>query len=125
MIPYIWANYDNYNALNNRELLVIPATDLYTYKFAGSQAVDHRKGNYLSFECNNPTGSDLNIKVVFYDSSNIGVKSEYFFRVRPGDNRYLIRISEDYFWDVFNIDTVIFEANENYTIGDLRVLEGD
>lgn len=34
------------------------------------------------------------------------------FNVKPGDNNYLIRVSSDYFWDIFNIDTVIFEYNE-------------
>lgn len=125
MIPYIWANYDNLDAINNNELEVISAADVNTYRFDGSQLVDHSNGNYISFDYTNTAENDININIVLYDSTNDGAKYEYYFRVRPGTNSYLIRVSEDYFWDVFNMDTILFGANDNLTIGDLRILEGD
>lgn len=125
MIPYIWANYDDYNASENAVLDVISPSDVNIYRFAGSQTIDHSNGNYLSFTYTNTSDSDININVVAYDSSNDGAKVEYYFRVLPGTNSYLIRVSEDYFWDVFNIDTIQFGANGNIALGDLRILEGD
>ncbi len=50
---------------------------------------------------------------------------QYQFRVQPGTNQYLIRVSEDYFWDVFNIDTIYFGADEQLTLDDVRILVGD
>lgn len=125
MIPYLWANFDNYNASNNEELVAISASDINTYHFAGSQTIDHSKGNYLSFEYTNTSDGDVNVNIVFYDSANDGAKIEYYFRVIPGTNKYLIRVSADYFWDVFNVDTILFSINDSLSIGDLKILKGD
>ena len=125
MIPYIWANLDDKKAINNDVLADMDTVDANSYKFAGSQELKSEDGNYIAFEGTNTIDSDVNINLVFYDSSNDGAKVEYHFRIVPGTNQYLIRASQDYFWEAYNIDTVLFGSNDAITIQNVRVLEGD
>jgi len=124
-IPYIWANLDDEEAINNKVLVDLEQIDAYLYKFKGSQGVKSKNGNYIAFECINMSERDVNMNVVFYDSTVDGARSEYYLRIVPGTNQYLIRASQDYFWEAYNIDTVLFGYNDNITIEDVRVLEGD
>lgn len=124
-IPYIWANYDDYNAFDNEVILEIPALETNRYVFDGSRNYISENGNYLAFSMVNVTENDISINMVFYDSNNDGAKVQYQFNVKPGDNNYLIRISGDYFWDIFNIDTVLFGCNESVSVKNVRILEGD
>ena len=95
------------------------------YIFEGSQSVVTEKGNYLVFELKNSTEEEQKINIVFYDSVNDGAKVQYYISVVPGTNQYLIRVSADYFWDIFNVDTILFGSNEKLTVGKVRILEGD
>lgn len=124
-VPYIWANYDDYNASDNAVLTKLPALEVNKYVFEGSQKYVSEAGNYLSFSMANITEDDIPVNVVFYDSNNEGAKTQYQLNVKPGENNYLIRISGDYFWDVFNIDTILFGNNESVTVQNVKILEGD
>lgn len=124
-VPYIWANMDDYDAISNEILLEIEPKQGNSYMFEGSMKVVNAKGNYLTFSCNNNSEDDIQMHIVLYDSNEEGAKFEYYFKAIPGDNEYAIRISEDYFWDKFNIDTIIFEEKESVTVSELKVLEGD
>lgn len=124
-VPYIWANMDDYDAISNEILLEIEPKQGNSYMFEGSMKVVNAKGNYLTFSCNNTSEDDIQMHIVLYDSNEEGAKFEYYFKAIPGDNEYAIRISEDYFWDKFNIDTIIFEEKESVTVSELKVLEGD
>lgn len=122
-IPYIWANYDDYHAIDNNVIKKIPAIDTNLYSFEGSQAVIGAQGNYLAFEMTSP--SEHSACIELYDSTNEGARFQYGFLVKPGTNQYLIRVSQDYFWDVYNIDTILFEDNETNVVDHVRILEGD
>ena len=126
-IPYIWANYDDYNAIDNSVITEIEPAQENRYEFAGSQSVLSPEGNYIAFEATNNTDEDISINIVLYDSAseNEGAKIRYYFVVKPGTNQYLIRASEDYFWDVFNVDTILFGSKESISIQNVRILEGD
>lgn len=124
-IPYIWANNDDYGAINNPEVIDIEPAAVNIYVFNGSQSVVGESGNYLALEITNTSKSDVSEGIVLYDSTNEGAKTQYYFTVKPGENQYLIRVSEDYYWDVFNVDTIIFGSNEAITVKDVRILEGD
>lgn len=124
-IPYIWANYDEYKAIGNKELLDIDVSSRNIYKFKGSQSVVDEKGNYLAFECSNYALDCVYTNLVFFDSLKEGARVQYGFWVKPGTNQYLIRVSQDYFWNIYNIDTIQFEYNEYLAIDNVRILEGD
>lgn len=124
-IPYIWANYDEYTAIGNAKVADLTKETENRYIFNGSKSVASDIGNYLVFEIANKSEEELALNIVFSDSSNDGAMYQYCFTVEPGTNQYLIRVSEDYFWEAFNIDTVLFEDNDMVTIQKVRILEGD
>ena len=124
-IPYVWANHDDYEAINNTELLKIEPIEKNKYVFDGSRNIVSENGNYLAFEVISNAESSLSKNIVLYDSNNEGAKIQFFFTIKPGTNQYLIRVSEDYFWDVFNIDTIVFGSHDAITIDSVRILEGD
>ena len=126
-IPYIWANYDEYNAIENSVITKIEPVQENRYEFAGSQSVVSSEGVYIAYEATNKSEADISIDIVLYDSTseNEGAKAQNFFVVKPGTNQYLVRASEDYFWEAFNIDTILFGSNESISIQNVRLLEGD
>ncbi len=126
-IPYIWANYDDYNASDNEVLLEIPVSETNRYVFDGSQKYVSENGNYLAFGMTNVTENDMSVNMVFYDSHSDegGGRAQYQFNVKPGENNYLIRISADYFWDIFNVDTILFECDEGVAVKNVKILEGE
>lgn len=65
------------------------------------------------------------VNIVLYDSQKEGAKIQYCLEVVPGTNQYMIRVSADYFWDIYNIDTILFNDDEQLIVKDVRVLEGD
>ena len=125
LVPYIWANNDDYNAINNKVLVDLLSNNENKYEFEGSQTINTSEGNYISFVAINNTEENLSTNIVFYDSTNEGAKVQYYFTVKPGENRYLIRASEDYFWDIYNIDTILFSCDESISVQNVSILEGD
>lgn len=125
MLPYIWANNDKYHSINNEKLMEVELSPANIYKFEGSQSVDNSNGNYIVFECTNFQEQNISMSVAFMDSKNEGIKYEYDYTVIPGVSNYMIRVSQDYFWNVYNIDNIIFTSNSNYSVGKVWVLKGD
>ncbi len=125
LIPYIWANNDNYSAINNNVLVDLLSNNDNKYEFEGSQTVNSSEGNYIAFVATNNTEDNISTEIVFYDSTNEGAKFRYYFTVKPGKEQYLIRASEDYFWDIYNIDTIMIGCNESVEIQNVGILEGD
>ena len=125
MIPYLWANVDTFHAIESNEVVSITKNGKNSFKFDGSKSVIRAEGNYLCFNCVNSSDDSISINIVLYDSENDGAKIQYYFTVVPGDNEYIIRISQDYFWDVYNIDTILFGENKSLIVDNLRVLEGN
>jgi len=124
-IPYIWANYDKLNAINN-SVLDNPYCEFENlYRFDGSQYLPKENGNYLKIECDNYSDETVSITVLFIDSSQDGYRYQYSFKVIPGSNYYLIRISADNFWYQGNINTIYFETPETISINQISIIEGD
>lgn len=125
MLPYIWANNDNYDAITNSKLVEIYSDIPNFYTFKGSQYVDSSDGNYVAFECTNLGKDNCSVGVSFKDSRKKEIFFEYNFTVVPGTNSYIIRVSQDYFWDVFNIDSIEFLDISECVLDNVRILEGD
>ena len=125
MLPYIWANYDKYAAIDNKKIISVNSTGDNQFRFEGSQTTTGEQGNYLAFEIMNSSEENKSVNIVLYDSQKEGAKMQYCFEAVPGTNQYMIRVSADYFWDIYNIDTILFNDDEQLIIKDVRVLEGD
>lgn len=126
-IPYIWSHYDEQDAIHNEVLCELQMTPSGSWQFDGSQNVVNENGNYIAFEVTNSTDDDMTMGIVFFDSKSEkeGAKTNYTFTVKPGTNEYLIRVSADYFWDIYNVDTVLFDDKEELLVDKVRILEGD
>lgn len=125
LLPYIWANYDEYAAIDNKKIISVNSTGDSQFEFEGSQTTTGEQGNYLAFEIMNSSEEKKSVNIVLYDSQKEGAKMQYCFEAVPGTNQYMIRVSADYFWDIYNIDTILFNDGEQLIIKDVRVLEGD
>lgn len=125
MIPYIWANYDEYNAVNNLVLTELQKIDANAFVFEGSQYILKADGNYLLLKCTNPNQEDILVTVTFRDSSNEGARYEYSFTVEPGTKEYMIRASQDYFWHAYNINTVSIVSDSQVYVENAKILKGD
>lgn len=123
-IPFLWANYDEDNAIENQLICDVENCGENVFAFKGSQFIDRSKGNYLSFRI--VSDEEANGKIVLCDSNNPSMCYVYNFLVNKGEFNYMMRISEDYFWHAFNIDrvTTYFEY-DNASIKEMSILEGD
>ena len=124
-LPFVWANFDRFKASNNQILRTLTLSDENTYFFEGADHFRTKDGNYLSFEIISSSSVDLTTNVVLYDSHFSGAKYQLIFNVKPGRHSYLLRISQDYFWTAYNIDTIMFGNSSSLSIGNLKILKGD
>jgi len=125
MLPYIWANNDKYNAVSLQKLsdLRNHSEDKQQYRFSGSKHIDKNNGNYLLMKLKAETNTMTSVKI--YDSNNKGASYTYDFSIKKGENNYLIRISQDYFWHAFNVDTVEISNSPEVNISNIQLLIGD
>ena len=124
MIPYIWAEYDENKAIENQVIEKLGSEE-YVYDFEGSQSINKENGNYLAFKCTNNESEEETITVMFIDKDIEGAQFEYQFTILPGEHEYLIRVSQDYFWNNFNINNIIFMPTSGFCVENVRILEGD
>lgn len=124
-VPYIWANYDDYDAINGEVLEVLEKVSANKYCFSGSQNIDSSLGNYIAFEYNNENDVNVETTISFEDSTDLNSRFEYTFTAYPGEHTYLIRVSQDSSWWQYNVDTVQFWNEEELEISNIRILQGD
>lgn len=128
-IPYLWANYDEKSAIENKEICVAAGKDDY-YSFDGSQKVlldskDEYSGNYVKIICDAEQGGILKLSLYEKDVQNI---SQYVchLNLKPGENSYLVRVSMDYLWYDCDIDTMEVEFEQGAgQVKTISVLAGD
>ncbi len=125
LLPFIWANYDKYNAKNNSVLQEAQHDGSNVYKFSGSKNVDKTDGNYILIEGTNNSKIKTSVFVKLYDSLKKDICYQYQFEVPTGSNKFLIRVSTDYFWYAYNINTIEFESQNRFVIKSVKILKGD
>lgn len=123
-LPYIWANLDKYHAIDNEILQELTSSQANTFVFSGSKYVNSDKGNYLAFRAENNDTYATEAEITLLDSKDNKISYTYTARIRPGINQYLLRVSQDYYWNAFNIDNVQLKA-DNVKFDFVRILMGD
>ena len=127
-IPYLWANADQYNAIDNTEICSLNKNEKGEYIFKGSQSIESITGsNYLMFCCTSAQDNDIVLDVTLQDESNSSISYTYSMFVKHGKHNYLLRVSQDYFWKAYNINSVKFSSTDNKDINihSVKILEGD
>lgn len=128
-IPYLWGNYDTKAAWTNPVLADIYCKGEGQYYMEEPLQIDKSKGNYLllTCRCENEYMEETNNAEIILGSTKAGEEDLFRFRFKlhPGEQQYLIRISADYYWYVQDIDMLYLHTDEE--IGDVRmqILQGD
>ena len=123
-VPYLWANVDEYGAVDGLILCSLVKDGAGEYEFEGSKYVNSEQGNYLLLECVNESDHECNMNVILRDNDN-SVIYQYSMCVKPGNNKYIIRVSQDYFWTSFNINHISFEIDGDCNVNAAKILKGD
>lgn len=121
--PYVWANLDKFNAASNKILDVAQGTDDGRLQFRGSQMYPVSLGNYVAVEIESPEDF-AGARVLLSESGEEKSQYGYAFDLKRGLHKYLLRLSQDYNWFAYNINTVQLECGA-CTIRRVQILQGD
>lgn len=128
-IPYLWGNYDTKSGWNNPVLAELSAGEDGRYYIGQPFYPDKSNGNYLLLICNcdNEYMEETNNAEIVLGSTEAGENNLYRFRfnLHSGEQKYLIRISADYFWYANNIDMVYLQTDEKISNVRMQILQGD
>ena len=110
MLPYLQGRFDKVN--NNKvEQLKIDDFKLCKgkYYFNGSKYFNLNKGSILTLKakCDKNYSYHLNLS----SSTNGKASYGYNFACKNGSFTYAFRVSQDYLWHAFNIDTIFIDPN--------------
>lgn len=129
-LPYVWANYSELDSHNNKELLsptrILDENYRSVYCCETTDNIDKTQGNYLLCKIENIGNEEERVVIYLSDSEDIKRTYAYVFQVMPGEYEYLIRISSDYYWYAYDIDTIeIKTSSKKVEIKTVKILEGD
>ena len=132
-VPFLWANADKYNAVNNNVICIatrvsednVNGSYQDQFDFSLPDNLNKSDGQYIYFECTNNSDIVLSAELTL---SNKYKTDEYSisFNIKPGENRYMFRVSSDYYWYYSNISSAIFGCDsDTIKFGNVKILEGD
>jgi hypothetical protein len=114
-IPYIWGQYDNKKAWNN--------TVVREYETGGELPVDvQQKAKYALLTFNSPT--DGNAALTFQNAVGESI-SNFNFTVLAGHNRYIVRVSTDWWWNSGNIASFTVNTDIEASLQGVKYLVDD
>lgn len=128
-IPYLWGTYDTEKGWENPVLADLFLQENEIYCIENSDQIDKSRGNYLLLTCccDSEYSQEINNAEIILGSAETGEEDLYRFRfrLRPGEQRYLIRISADYYWYAGNIDRLYIQTEEKVDNIKMQILQGD
>lgn len=109
-LPYLQGSFDKVN-INNVEQLKIGDFKLSNgkYLFKGSKSFGLNKVGILTLKAKSDTNSSCQLKLS--SSTNVKASYVYNFACKKGSFTYTFRVSQDYLWHAFNIDTIFINSN--------------
>jgi len=121
-IPYVWGMYDTKKSYLNKEIQsMVKRNDYYIFD---SKNVDKSKGNYIMLELDSDVRGTCDLSMGILDN-DFKKFNNFNFYLNKGNNRYLIRVSTDYYW--YNDKINAININSDIDISNIKVslLEGD
>lgn len=112
-LPHIWASNDKKDSISNRVLKIALPKENGEYIIENVENGFKRKGNYLLLTCDykgtddkdNQETASLNIAVKSTDES-VNAYYNYSLTLLEGTHSYLIRVSSDFYWYVYNMNLI-------------------
>lgn len=125
-LPYIWGNYDEKEAWENKEIKPLRSMDDMWYDVGEIRAQEKQQGNYLMITADGYAESTDNlVNLAIVNAANGKPLYNYSFTSMEGKQRYLIRLSGDYFW-YCDVPLAIVNANhDTFKIESMTIIEGD
>lgn len=126
MLPYIWATYDIYNAIDKTEIIEVLANGLNILKdnsvmLSIKPTFDKTSGNYLDFRINaNAPGK---LKISYGHISPSIVTLDYLGTGK--EESYLIRISSQWAWISQKVDSINIESSSDIKVTQAFIRKGD
>lgn len=126
-LPYIWAEYDELQALENKVQIEAQRKEDNLFVLDAVDKVEKRNGNYLLLNIEYPIENPetfVEVELGNILDGEFQGKYQYVFEVKPGKHNYLLRISSDYYWYISEINAVRIKGLD-VTSMEIKVLEGD
>lgn len=127
-LAMLWGNFDKEEACKNPSLTVPDMNESGIYVFDAIEDEEKEKGNYLMVNMNDPEDEIyVCVELGIYEEDVFNEKYEYIYRTDSDMERYLIRISSDYYWYAEDINAVRIRDIQGNLLQDvsLDVLQGD
>lgn len=128
-IPYLWGTYDTERGWENPVLADSFQQNNEVYCIENSGQIDKSRGNYLllTCRCDSEYTQDINNAEIILGSTATGEEALYRFRfrLRPGEQQYMIRLSADYYWYAGDIDRLCIQTEEKIENVRIKILQGD
>ncbi len=126
---YFWGNFDTRNGAEQPVLSEVSAGEDGRFYIEQPLAIDKSKGNYLLLTCDCESGfmEETNNALLVLGSTRTGEDNLYrfHFKLHPGEQKYLIRVSADYWWYAGKIDMLYLQSDEKIGNVRMQILQGD
>lgn len=124
-IPFIWGMYDEKKGYDNPVInnVIKKYNDYYTIE---TKNISKEKGNYILLEAD--TESEGSCSIFFGSKSGSGFSplNNFNFKLNKGvKNRYLIRVSSDFYWYSGQINAFTLKSDIPLQNCSIKLLEGD
>lgn len=134
-LPRLWAENDQNRAVENMGVYeLIKQDDVFT--FDNNSVQPGSDGNYLlikaaydgldqEFYYSDDEILDVTVKLGFYKDGVFTEKYQYIVTLQEGYHDYLIRVSNDYYWYLKEVNAVYIETDSALHDVSMKILEGD
>ncbi len=134
-LPRLWAEKDRDKAVENPTVTELTECNG-VYTFDNNSVQPGSNGNYLlikaaydgldqEFYYSDDEILDVTVKLGFYKDGVFTEKYQYAVTLQEGYHDYLIRVSNDYYWYLKEVNAVYIDMDSSLHDVSMKILEGD
>ena len=134
-LPRLWAEKDRDKAVENPTVTELTECNG-VYTFDSNSVQPGSNGNYLlikaaydgldqEFYYSDDEILDVTVKLGFYKDGVFTEKYQYAVTLQEGYHDYLIRVSNDYYWYLKEVNAVYIDTDSSLHDVSMKILEGD
>lgn len=140
-LPLLWAEKDKKHTTDNMDVAYSLSnfadtkqvqrsfsdmkSDGNIYSFQPLKQMEKQKGNYLCLEIDSNSTSSRDLMLGEYWQNRFSAKYTYNFKILRGKHKYIIRVSNDYYWYSCNINALIIGLGEDMKVLNVCISQGD
>lgn len=127
LLPYVWGQFDTKQAADYPDLSQVSKHEnFYSWDYSGHEHNPAYVRIELSIDKDFLAKSPYSY--LYFGNSEDGKfmsKNRYWFKLKPGKNVYLFRVSSDYYWSRGQLTALFLDPNINGLVTSVRLLKGD